>query len=1204
MPVSSNQHILLKTVKAASEPAPTKTGQLKRTKCSWIDVETPESILVNTNLRALINKHTFSVLPGDCQQELLLLLPEVDRQASADGLMKLSSSALTNEFFTSAAQSWKERLAEGEFTPEMQLRIRQEIEKEKKVEPWKEQFYESYYGQNSGLTLEESNEITTEVSICDEETPKPVAESKESPAISEVADIKTEVKAELEDHEPVEAARTTVENEHPEDVGVKDEEVGDPLAAVENTSLELSDTPAEDSSKVTDQSNNEKTLAPPIEEEVAPKQTGRVAPKQAGTPTLAEEDQHSTTATAVELCKPKSSHLVETPKDVAFDRELKQETKEVETPSQTQIDSNVERNKRKCDDLMSSPSSPEKRTRVADPQQGQQSFRSPPKSFPEVAEQQPPERKVPPLKILFSRFTPKPFPTCQVSPRSSFATTVNSPGRTGARTLADIKAKARLAREQRAAAAAAAAAAASIGDAVPGPGPGGGGPGGGEDRSASRAFKTGNQTCTLEPGRTGSGGGEGRPLLSHPDIQSSADSPTTVTASTEPVPRAQLQQTLSAQSRAAACAPCLPTPAVTPGSSSAIEMITAGNSQCANLRRVIVTTSSHIKTPTDSIKAANSVGQGKTLSFSSGLTSPQALTSVLPHPTGGYAASSQGLGKNVTTNNNVASAYHLDTAAVSPSNRSNLTVASSSSTSDVTSISLAPVVPTMSQASVIVSSSVSTPLCSTLPMASRLKSQGTNSSIKTGASIPANNPLVTQLLQGKAVPLEHILSKPFDKVEIQAEPQSLVEKVKPHGATGSISGSGQERSPSLVMQQLETIIGQGRYVHQGQRSLHLISGSDQRDNSINQPQSQETFSNTKQEHMHPISSASVLQPLPISAGQASFPPEHVSASHRFMLGFTGRRTSKPAMSGHYLLNISTYGRVTESFRRAHTLDSESQRFLTSNEHTSNTNDREYESEGADYSDDSATATDEEDIEDDVENKVTSQAAEMGDHPDVSPAPRTARNLVSSKTVKTDTQRFEPGVNQKERFHLLPGHQLYDEAALARGFIQAAHARMVNVLGGKIMHSPPELYRLSGSSFDHPMHPPQLVSHLQTPRVYGNPALLGGSGYGGIVNVSTSSNVNSSPANQPSYNQDSISTGNVMSFSVTVTTIPAGHALNPGNHGQPISVQAFTGDSGMENTPSKCYCRLKAMIVCKGCGAFCHDDCIGPSKLCVSCLVVR
>lgn len=35
-------------------------------------------------------------------------------QVGVDGLLKLSSSALNNEFFTSAAQGWKERLSEGE----------------------------------------------------------------------------------------------------------------------------------------------------------------------------------------------------------------------------------------------------------------------------------------------------------------------------------------------------------------------------------------------------------------------------------------------------------------------------------------------------------------------------------------------------------------------------------------------------------------------------------------------------------------------------------------------------------------------------------------------------------------------------------------------------------------------------------------------------------------------------------------------------------------------------------------------------------------------------------------------------------------------------------------------------------------------------------------------------------------------------------
>uniref|UniRef100_UPI00398EA5B5 putative Polycomb group protein ASXL3 n=1 Tax=Pristiophorus japonicus TaxID=55135 RepID=UPI00398EA5B5 len=135
------------------------SGQLKRTRGEEIDVETPGSILVNTNLRALINKHTFASLPHHFQQQLLILLPEVDRQVGCDGISRLSASALNNEFFAYAAQGWKERLAEGEFTPEMQLRIRQEIEKEKKVEQWKEKFFEQYYGEKLGITQEEAMKL-------------------------------------------------------------------------------------------------------------------------------------------------------------------------------------------------------------------------------------------------------------------------------------------------------------------------------------------------------------------------------------------------------------------------------------------------------------------------------------------------------------------------------------------------------------------------------------------------------------------------------------------------------------------------------------------------------------------------------------------------------------------------------------------------------------------------------------------------------------------------------------------------------------------------------------------------------------------------------------------------------------------------------------------------------------------------------------
>lgn len=45
-----------------------------------VDFETPGSILVNTNIRALINVRTFSAFPPQSQQQLLQLLPEVDRQ--------------------------------------------------------------------------------------------------------------------------------------------------------------------------------------------------------------------------------------------------------------------------------------------------------------------------------------------------------------------------------------------------------------------------------------------------------------------------------------------------------------------------------------------------------------------------------------------------------------------------------------------------------------------------------------------------------------------------------------------------------------------------------------------------------------------------------------------------------------------------------------------------------------------------------------------------------------------------------------------------------------------------------------------------------------------------------------------------------------------------------------------------------------------
>lgn len=55
--------------------------------------------------------------------------------------------------------------------------------------------------------------------------------------------------------------------------------------------------------------------------------------------------------------------------------------------------------------------------------------------------------------------------------------------------------------------------------------------------------------------------------------------------------------------------------------------------------------------------------------------------------------------------------------------------------------------------------------------------------------------------------------------------------------------------------------------------------------------------------------------------------------------------------------------------------------------------------------------------------------------------------------------------------------------------------------------------------------------------------------------------------------------------------------HPGAAMQPQMMLQKTGKPS-----DSCACSLKAMVVCKKCGAFCHDDCIGPNKLCRTCFI--
>lgn len=400
------------------------TGQMKRNRGEDIDFETPGSILVNTNLRALINSRTFNALPSHFQQQLLYLLPEVDRQVGADGLMRLSGSALNNEFFTHAAQSWRERLADGEFTHEMQVRIRQEMEKEKRVEQWKEKFFEDYYGQKLGLTQEESQAQNS---------------------VQEDAENRTELSVKGEARLP--RGPTTRQR----DGRFRKRSRADLRCRARRNLYRLRET----------------------EHTEAPKEPAPVGPD----PSLHKEPKPETDLKKDDLSSPSTAGLKAESTELHLSPETSKSNSKSEDPSlaaASRIPSLPQENsaqeskeqKRKSFEEAASASFPEKKPRLED----RQSFRNTIESVhPEKPQPTKEEPKVPPIRIQLSRIKPpwvvKGQPTYQICPRIIPSTEPSGRGRPGARTLADIKARALQARAQREAAAAA------IG--------GGGGPGGG-----------------------------------------------------------------------------------------------------------------------------------------------------------------------------------------------------------------------------------------------------------------------------------------------------------------------------------------------------------------------------------------------------------------------------------------------------------------------------------------------------------------------------------------------------------------------------------------------------------------------------------------------------------------------------------------------------------------------------------------------------
>lgn len=74
-----------------------------------------------------------------------------------------ATSGLNNEFFARACLEWRKRLAEGEFTPENQQRLKMEAERDKnKLDPWKVKHFEPIWGEKREPKLRSGLHCITE----------------------------------------------------------------------------------------------------------------------------------------------------------------------------------------------------------------------------------------------------------------------------------------------------------------------------------------------------------------------------------------------------------------------------------------------------------------------------------------------------------------------------------------------------------------------------------------------------------------------------------------------------------------------------------------------------------------------------------------------------------------------------------------------------------------------------------------------------------------------------------------------------------------------------------------------------------------------------------------------------------------------------------------------------------------------------------
>lgn len=115
--------------KDKDRPAPSRSSSVasetqRKGSCGSFDMQFVTSLLSHSNianLKSIISKHSFACLSPEEQLELVKLLPECDQVAGPDNVLRMSHTALNNEFFSKSLSEWKDKASEGEFVVERRL---------------------------------------------------------------------------------------------------------------------------------------------------------------------------------------------------------------------------------------------------------------------------------------------------------------------------------------------------------------------------------------------------------------------------------------------------------------------------------------------------------------------------------------------------------------------------------------------------------------------------------------------------------------------------------------------------------------------------------------------------------------------------------------------------------------------------------------------------------------------------------------------------------------------------------------------------------------------------------------------------------------------------------------------------------------------------------------------------------------------------